>query len=62
MLGPSAFEVRWPMPNAAELVLVANLGAAGLAIPAEHDARLLWANGQPGAPCSVSWSIVSRAA
>ena len=62
MLGTSAFEVRWPLNNAAELVLVANLGEDGVAIPAEPDARLLWRNGEPGAPRSASWTIVSRTA
>ena len=62
MLGPRAFEVLWPLPNDAELRLVANLGEAAIVPPAEERGRLLWANGDPGAPRSVNWSIVSRTA
>ena len=62
MLGPAAFEVRWPINNDAELVLIANLGQEGAAVSAESDSRLLWGNGAPGAPGTVNWSIVSGTA
>jgi maltooligosyltrehalose trehalohydrolase len=66
MLAERAFEVRWPMVNDAELRLIANLGAEAVRpgpdkVPGDDErGRLLWTNGEPGAPQTVHWSIVSR--
>ena len=56
MLGERAFEVRWPLRPQGELRLLANLSPRGIQYEEENH-RVLWQNGTPGAPASVSWLL-----
>ena len=58
LLAGRAFEVKWPTGGEGALLLIANLGAAGVKVPAAGRGRRFWSNGEAGGPWSVNWYVL----
>jgi maltooligosyltrehalose trehalohydrolase len=59
LLDAHAFEVRWPLGEAGELALLANLGAEPLAAPPPIEGAILWSSAAPGTPWSATWWLAA---
>ena len=57
MLGERAFEVRWPLREHGELMVVVNFSSTVIHREEEAHHRVLWGRGAPGAPNSVNWLL-----
>ena len=57
MLGERAFEVRWPLREHGELMVVVNFSSTVIHREEEAHQRVLWGRGAPGAPNSVNWLL-----